>query len=43
MNRLMLAQVSDGDKLLVDLSGPGVDYEAVLHRIEREVIKKKRK
>ncbi|MDO9239399.1 MAG: hypothetical protein Q8K07_15065 [Methylicorpusculum sp.] len=42
MNRLMLAQVSDGDKLLVDLSGPGVDYEAVLHRIEREVIKEKK-
>jgi hypothetical protein len=36
MNRLMLAQVRDGDNLLVDLSGPEVNYDEVFERIERE-------
>lgn len=36
MNRLMLAQVRDGDNLLVDLSGPDVDYQEVWERIDRE-------
>jgi len=36
MNRLMLAQVRDGNKLLVDLSGPDVDYQEVWERIDRE-------
>ncbi|MBS3963268.1 MAG: hypothetical protein KGZ80_02020 [Methylomonas sp.] len=36
MNRLMLAQVRDEDNLLVDLSGPDVDYQDVWDRIDRE-------
>ncbi|WP_036249844.1 hypothetical protein [Methylobacter sp. BBA5.1] len=36
MSRLMLAQVRDGDNLLVDLSGPEVDYREVWERVERE-------
>jgi hypothetical protein len=36
MNRLMLAQVRDEDNLLVDLSGPEVDYREVWERVERE-------
>lgn len=36
MNRLMLAQLRDGDNLLVDLSGLDVDYQEVWERIDRE-------
>lgn len=40
MNRLMLAQVRDEDNLLVDLSGPEVDYQEVWVKIDREEKKK---
>ncbi|MCD2452031.1 MAG: hypothetical protein Q8K07_15890 [Methylicorpusculum sp.] len=36
MNRLMLAQVRDGNNILVDLSGADVDYQEVWERIDRE-------
>jgi hypothetical protein len=36
MSRLRLAQMKDGDKLLVNLSGPQVSYEAVWARIQQE-------
>jgi len=36
MNRLMLAQVRDGDNLLVDLSGQEVNYQEVWEKIDRE-------
>lgn len=36
MIRLMFAQVRDGGNLLVDLSGPDVDYQEVWDRIDRE-------
>jgi len=37
MIRLMLAQVRDGDNLLIDLSGPDVNYDEVFEQIEREI------
>lgn len=43
MNRLMLAQVCDKDNLLVDLSGPEVNYDEVFERIEREITKEQKK
>ena len=43
MIRLMLAQVRDGDNLLVDLSGPEVNYDEVFERIEREITKEQKK
>lgn len=42
MNRLMLAQMRDSDKLLVDLSGPEVNYDDVFERIERETAKEQK-
>jgi hypothetical protein len=36
ISRLMLAQVRDEDYLLVDLSGPEIDYQGVWERIDRE-------
>jgi len=42
MNRLMLAQVSDGGKLLVDLSGPEVNYDEVFEKFEREVTREQK-
>jgi hypothetical protein len=37
MIRLMLAQVRDGENLLIDLSGPDVNYDEVFEQIEREI------
>ncbi len=42
MNRLMLAQVRDGNNLLIDLSGPEVDYDEVFERIQRETVKEQK-
>jgi hypothetical protein len=42
MNRLMLAQVRDGDNLLIDLSGPEVSYDEVFEKIEREIAKEQK-
>ncbi len=42
MNRLMLAQVRDGDNLLIDLSGPDVSYDEVFEKIEREIAKEQK-